>query len=194
MIMVSITSIFSKHIRLKYNMLKRYHMLCQNGAFLTQNRTNAPYPYTTRARAGQHTVGARKMEGQPLKRKILTHLEKLIGPEYIADHIVGGGSISGKAKELGYDRGIFLRVLTKTPEYKRAIDEIREVATEKHAETGQTLMRELRSERKQEHANAEPGDRVGEISMVDVSIAREQAMQHRVVCEGLVAYPERQQV
>tara|TARA_B100001248_G_scaffold258185_1_gene241903 strand:+ start:56 stop:556 length:501 start_codon:yes stop_codon:yes gene_type:complete len=124
------------------------------------------------------------MAGRPQKRKILADLEKLGGPQYIADHIIGGGSISGKAKELGYDPGTFLRVLTKAPEYKRAIDDVREIAAEYHAEAGSNIMRELRAERVQERANAEPGDKLSEISQIDVSIARERAQQHRFIAEA----------
>lgn len=111
-------------------------------------------------------------------------MEKLGGPQYIADHIIGGGSISGKAKELGYDPGTFFRVLTKTLEYKRAIDNVREIAVEYHAEAGSNIMRELRAERVHERENAEPGERLGEISQIDLSIARERAQQHRFTAEA----------
>lgn len=124
------------------------------------------------------------MAGQPLKRKILAHLEKLGGPQFIADHIAGGGSISGKAKELGYDKGTFLRVLTKAPAYKQAIDEVREVAAEYHAEASTNIMNELRAERMRERENAKPGEKLSEISAIDVSIARERASQHRFIAES----------
>ena len=124
------------------------------------------------------------MPGRPQKRKILADLEKLGGPQYIADHIIGGGSISGKAKDLGYDPGTFFRVLTKNPEYKRAIDDVREIAAEYHAEAGSVIMRELRDERVQEREGAEPGDKLAEISQIDVSIARERVQQHRFIAEA----------
>ena len=124
------------------------------------------------------------MAGRPQKRKILADLEKLGGPQYIADHIIGGGSVSDKAKELGYNSGTFWRVLSQAPEYKRAIDDVREIAAEYHAEAGSNIMRELRAERVQEREHAEPGDKLSEISQIDVSIARERAQQHRFIAEA----------
>ena len=124
------------------------------------------------------------MPGRPQKRKILADLEKLGGPQYIADHIISGGSVSDKAKELGYNSGTFWRVLSQAPEYKRAIDDVREIAAEFHAEAGSVIMRELRDERVQERVGAEPGDKLAEISQIDVSIARERVQQHRFIAEA----------
>ena len=75
-------------------------------------------------------------------------------------------------------------MLTRNPEYKRAIDDVREIAAEYHAEAGSVIMRELRDERVQERGNAEPGDKLAEISQIDVSIARERVQQHRFIAEA----------
>lgn len=45
-------------------------------------------------------------------------------------------------------------------------------------------MHKLRAERMQKRENAEPGDKLSEISQIDVSIARERAFKHRFIVEA----------
>ena len=64
------------------------------------------------------------------------------------------------------------------------IDDVPEIAAEYNAVAGEAIMRKLRAERMQKLENAEPGDKLAEISQIDLSIARELASQHRFIVEA----------
>ena len=92
--------------------------------------------------------------------------------------------MSGLAKELNLDRGYLHRILGKHEAYSAAMEAVREEAADAHAEAGFEIMRRLREDRKHERDNASPGSKVSELSALDISIAKEEAMQHRFIAEA----------
>ena len=57
-------------------------------------------------------------------------------------------------------------------------------AADAHAEAGFEIMRRLRAERKLGRDTAKEGSRAAELSALDVSIAKEEAQQHRFIAQA----------
>tara|TARA_B100000963_G_C22637451_1_gene678376 strand:+ start:5782 stop:6285 length:504 start_codon:yes stop_codon:yes gene_type:complete len=124
------------------------------------------------------------MAGRPLKRKVLQELEKRGGKQYFQEYILSGGTLSKLAKDLDISRGYLYTLLTKHDVYSKALDEVREDAADAHAEAGFDIMKRLRSDRKLEREQADPGSRTAEISAIDVAIAKEEVAQHRFIAQS----------
>jgi len=124
------------------------------------------------------------MAGRPKRRRILTEIENRGGTEYLKDYLLSGGTILRLAKELECGRGYLYRCIAGHEEYNQAIEAVREDAADAHAEMGTEVMRRLREDRKNERLNADPGSKSSEISAIDVSIAREEAQQHRFIAQS----------
>jgi hypothetical protein len=124
------------------------------------------------------------MAGQPKKRAALAAIEKSGGVQYLTEFLLSGGTITQLAKELNLNRGYLHRILQKHPEYSEALEQAREEAADAHAEMGFEIMRNLRNERKEERANAGPGSKTAQLSVLDVSIAREEVQHHRFIAEA----------
>lgn len=124
------------------------------------------------------------MAGQPKKRAALAAIEKNGGVEYLTEFLLSGGTITQLAKELNLNRGYLHRILQKHPDYSVALEQAREEAADAHAEMGFEIMRKLRKERKEERANAGPGSKTAQLSVLDISIAREEVQHHRFIAEA----------
>jgi hypothetical protein len=124
------------------------------------------------------------MPGRPKLRALMTQLQNRGGPEFFQDYLLGGGTISGLAKELEVDRGYLRRNLIKKPEYNAVIEQVRETAADTHAELGFDVIRQLKADRAAERANAQTGSRLAEISQVDVTLAREEVSQHKFIAQS----------
>ena len=124
------------------------------------------------------------MAGQPKKRAALAAIEKNGGVQYLTEFLLSGGTITQLAKELNLNRGYLHRILQKHPEYYDALEQVREEAADAHAEMGFEIMRKLRNERKDERASAGPGSKTAQLSVLDVSIAREEVQHHRFIAEA----------
>lgn len=124
------------------------------------------------------------MAGQPKKRAALAAIEQKGGVEYLTEFLLSGGTITQLAKELNLNRGYLHRILQKHPDYSAALEQAREEAADAHAEMGFEIMRKLRKERKEERANAGPGSKTAQLSVLDISIAREEVQHHRFIAEA----------
>ena len=124
------------------------------------------------------------MAGRPKRKAALAAIEKRGGVEYLTEYLLSGGTITRLAGELDLNRGYLHRLLKDHPELSVALEAAREHAADAHAEAGFEIMRRLRTERKEERANAAEGTRAAELSSLDVSIAKEEAAQHRFIAEA----------
>jgi hypothetical protein len=124
------------------------------------------------------------MAGQPKKRAALAAIEQKGGVEYLTEFLLSGGTITQLAGELNLNRGYLHRILQKHPDYSVALEQAREEAADAHAEMGFEIMRKLRKERKEERANAGPGSKAAQLSVLDISIAREEVQHHRFIAEA----------
>ncbi len=124
------------------------------------------------------------MAGRPLKRKVLEELEKRGGKQYFQEYILSGGTLSKLAKDLDISRGYLYTLLTKHDVYSKALEEVREDAADAHAEAGFDIMKRLRSDRRLEREQADPGSKTAEISAIDVAIAKEEVAQHRFIAQS----------
>ena len=124
------------------------------------------------------------MAGRPMKRKVLAELEKRGGKQYFQEYILSGGTISKLAKEFDISRGYMHTLLTKHEVYADALDEVREQAADAHAEAGFDIMKRLRSDRKLEREQADPGSKTAEISPIDVAIAKEEVAVHKFIAQS----------
>jgi len=124
------------------------------------------------------------MAGRPKRKAALASIEKSGGVQYLTDYLLSGGTITQLAGELDLHRGYLHRILKDHPEYSAALEAARAEAADAHAEAGFEIMRRLRSERKAERAKAAPGSRASELSALDVSIAKEEAAQHRFIAQS----------
>jgi len=124
------------------------------------------------------------MAGRPKRKAALASIEKSGGVQYLTDYLLSGGTITQLAGELDLHRGYLHRILKDHPEYSAALEAARAEAADAHAEAGFEIMRRLRNERKAERANAAPGSRASEMSALDVSIAKEEAAQHRFIAQA----------
>ena len=124
------------------------------------------------------------MAGRPKRKAAFAEIEKRGGAEYLQDFLLSGGTVSSLAKELNLDRGYLHRILGKHEAYSAAMEAVREEAADAHAEAGFEIMRRLREDRRTERDNARPGSKVSELSALDISIAKEEAMQHRFIAEA----------
>ena len=124
------------------------------------------------------------MAGRPMKRKVLAELEQRGGKQYFQEYILSGGTLSKLAKDLDISRGYLYTLLTKHEVYSKALDEVREDAADAHAEAGFEIMKRLRSDRKLEREQADPGSKTAEISAIDVAIAKEEVAKHRFIAQS----------
>ena len=124
------------------------------------------------------------MAGRPKRKAALASIEKSGGVQYLTDFLLSGGTITQLAGELNLDRGYLHRILKDHPEYSAALEAARAEAADAHAEAGFEIMRRLRAERKHERELAAPGTRASELSALDVSIAKEEAAQHRFIAQA----------
>ena len=124
------------------------------------------------------------MAGRPKRKAALAEIDSRGGVEYLTDFLVSGGTVTQLAGELGLHRGYLHRILKDHPELSKALEQARIDAADAHAEAGFEIMRRLREERKQERANAPEGTRARELSALDMSIAKEEAAQHRFIAQA----------
>ena len=124
------------------------------------------------------------MAGRPKRKAALASIEKSGGVQYLTDYLLSGGTITQLAGELNLDRGYLHRILKDHPEYSAALEAARMEAADAHAEAGFEIMRRLRAERKHERDTAKEGSRAAELSALDVSIAKEEAQQHRFIAQA----------
>jgi len=124
------------------------------------------------------------MAGRPKRKAALASIEKSGGVQYLTDYLLSGGTITQLAGELNLHRGYLHRILKDHPEYSAALEAARADAADAHAEAGFEIMRRLRNERKLERDTAKEGSRASELSALDVSIAKEEAAQHRFIAQA----------
>jgi len=124
------------------------------------------------------------MAGKPKRRAALATIESNGGTQYLTEFLLSGGTITQLAVELNLDRGYLHRILKDHPEYSAALEAARMEAADAHAEAGFEIMRRLRNERKDERDTAKEGSRAAELSALDVSIAKEEAQQHRFIAQA----------
>jgi len=124
------------------------------------------------------------MAGRPKRKAALATIESNGGVQYLTEFLLSGGTITQLAVELKLDRGYLHRILKDHPEYSAALEAARMEAADAHAEAGFEIMRRLRNERKEERANAGPGSKTAQLSVLDVSIAREEVQHHRFIAEA----------
>ena len=124
------------------------------------------------------------MAGRPKRKAALASIEKSGGVQYLTDYLLSGGTITQLAGELNLHRGYLHRILKDHPEYSAALEAARADAADAHAEAGFEIMRRLRNERKLERDTAKEGSRAAELSALDVSIAKEEAAQHRFIAQA----------
>ena len=124
------------------------------------------------------------MAGRPKRKAALASIEKSGGVQYLTDYLLSGGTITQLAGELDLHRGYLHRILKDHPEYSAALEAARADAADAHAEAGFEIMRRLRNERKLERDTAKEGSRAAELSALDVSIAKEEAAQHRFIAQA----------
>ncbi len=124
------------------------------------------------------------MPGRPKRRAAIAKVEALGGATYLEEYLLSGGTITGLARELDLDRGFLQRLVNNHDDYKRAMEAAREQGADAHAEAGFEIMRRLREERKAERKNADPNSKTSDLSALDVSIAKEEAAQHRFIAEA----------
>jgi AraC-like DNA-binding protein len=124
------------------------------------------------------------MAGRPKRKAALDAIEKRGGVDYLTEYLLSGGTVTQLAGELGLHRGYLHRLLKESSELSSALEAAREDAAEAHAEAGFEIMRRLRAERKVERETAKAGTRAAELNSLDVSIAKEEAAQHRFIAEA----------
>lgn len=124
------------------------------------------------------------MAGRPKRKAALATIETRGGVDYLTEYLLSGGTVTQLASELGLHRGYLHRLLKDHPEFSKALEQARLEAADAHAEAGFEIMRRLRAERKEERANAKEGSRAAELSALDVSIAKEEAAQHRFIAQA----------
>lgn len=124
------------------------------------------------------------MAGRPKRKAALATIETRGGVDYLTEYLLSGGTVTQLAGELGLHRGYLHRLLKDHPEFSKALEQARLEAADAHAEAGFEIMRRLRAERKEERANAKKGSRAAELSALDVSIAKEEAAQHRFIAQS----------
>jgi hypothetical protein len=124
------------------------------------------------------------MAGRPKRKAALATIERRGGVEYLTDFLVAGGTVTQLAHDLGLHRGYLHRLLKEHPELSKALETARAEAADAHAEAGFEIMRRLRADRKEEREKAAPGTRASELSALDVSIAKEEAAQHRFIAQS----------
>ena len=124
------------------------------------------------------------MAGRPKRKAALATIESNGGVQYLTEFLLSGGTITQLAVELKLDRGDLHRILKDHPEYSAALEAARMEAADAHAEAGFEIMRRLRAERKLERDTAKEGSRAAELSALDVSIAKEEAQQHRFIAQA----------
>jgi len=124
------------------------------------------------------------MAGRPKRKAALATIENNGGVQYLTEFLLSGGTITQLAVELKLDRGYLHRILKDHPEYSAALEAARMEAADAHAEAGFEIMRRLRNERKHERDTAKEGSRAAELSALDVSIAKEEAQQHRFIAQA----------
>ncbi len=124
------------------------------------------------------------MAGRPKRKAALATIERRGGVEYLTDYLVSGGTVTQLAADLGLHRGYLHRLLKEHPELSKALEQARLDAADAHAEAGFEIMRRLRKDRKEERERAEPGSRTSELSALDISIAKEEAAQHRFIAQS----------
>ena len=124
------------------------------------------------------------MAGRPKRKAALATIENNGGVQYLTEFLLSGGTITQLAVELKLDRGYLHRILKDHPEYSAALEAARMEAADAHAEAGFEIMRRLRADRKEEREKAAPGTRAAELSALDVSIAKEEAAQHRFIAQS----------
>jgi hypothetical protein len=124
------------------------------------------------------------MAGRPKRKAALATIENNGGVQYLTEFLLSGGTVTQLAVELKLDRGYLHRILKDHPDFSAALEAARAEAADAHAEAGFEIMRRLRNERKHERELAAPGTRASELSALDVSIAKEEAAQHRFIAQS----------
>lgn len=124
------------------------------------------------------------MAGKPKLKAALAALDKRGGAEALQNELLSGKTIPMIAKELGLDKGYLRRNLMKHDVYGPAIAEVVEQMADAHAEAGFEYLDALRERRAQEIAEAQSGERdqyEGNVSQVDLGIAKAYANQHNFI-------------
>jgi hypothetical protein len=129
------------------------------------------------------------MAGRPLAKKTLAELERRGGPEYLEEWLLEGKSLRKLAAELELSEGYFRKLILRTDELAKAVDNARRAAADAHFDAAFEAIQDLSDRRQREIMEALNGENSRDISEanvspIDLGITKQKVGQHNLAAQS----------
>jgi hypothetical protein len=129
------------------------------------------------------------MAGRPLAKKTLNELQSRGGPDYLEEWLLEGKSLRALAADLDISEGYFRKLILRTDDLARAVDNARRAAADAHFDAAFEEIQQV-SERRQreimEALNGENGRDISEanVNQVDLGLLKQKVGQHNLAAQS----------
>lgn len=129
------------------------------------------------------------MAGRPLAKKTLAELKNRGGAEYLEEWLLEGKSLRRLAADLDVSEGYFRKLILRTDELAKAVDNARRAAADAHFDAAFEAIQEVSDRRQREIMEALNGENDRDISeanvsQIDLGIAKQKAGQHNLAAQA----------